>query len=163
MGRIKWPILPIKTFQVQDLIKRAILYNDVPNYIYYFLYFLVHSFMLALLCKSLNGHPEKAAALFADLVTINCFTGIIFCCRLFERYTFVPLLYPYFNIHKLESQIRLPKGHLIGSQHSVFFQKLLLLIDEFFIQMHSIPLFYISEFDNVVFMFMSTAKTGHGH
>ena len=86
VGRNKWPILPIKTFQVQDLIKRAILYNDVPNYIYYFLYFLVHSFMLALLCKSLNGHPEKAAALFADLVTINCFTGIIFCCRLFERY-----------------------------------------------------------------------------
>ena len=106
--------------------------------------------------------PPRFAALFADLVTINCFTGIIFCCRLFERYTFVPLLYPYFNIHKLESQIRLPKGNLIGSQQSVFFQKLL-LIDEFFIQMHSIPLFYISEFDNVVFMFMSTAKTGPGH
>ncbi len=90
VGRNKWPILPIKTFQVQDLIKRAILYNDVRNYIYNFLYFLVH-IALCWLCyaKVLMGilrRPPWIAALFADLVTINCFTGIIFCCRLSERY-----------------------------------------------------------------------------
>ena len=112
----------------------------------------------------LNGHPEKAAMDCSPFRWSRNYKLLYSDYFLLQIIWKIPLFpyYPYFNIHKLESQIRLPKGHLIGSQQSVFFQKLL-LIDEFFIQMHSMPLFYISEFDNVVFMFMSTAKTGPGH
>ena len=109
VGRNKWPILPIKTFQVQDLIKRAILYNDVPNYIYYFLYFLVHSFMLALLCKSLNGHPEKAAKDCSPFRWSRNYKLLYWDYFLLQitylKDTFVPY-YPYFNIHKHNIKLR---------------------------------------------------------